>query len=150
MHLSPEDRLLNNNTGWINYDRAYDFIHLYDNIFLDVVCETMHQGRTFYLTEKMARPLLTGTPFVVFGPRNYLQNLRRLGFKTFDSVWDEGYDSHDDSDRLHQMEKLLDQIAKFSLADMNTILKHIQDILEHNKRTYADLTLLEINRTYLK
>lgn len=149
MHLNDEDRLSNNNTGWINYDRAYDFINRYDEIFLDVVCETMHQGRTFYLTEKMARPLLTGTPFVVFGPRNYLQNLRRLGFKTFDSVWDEDYDSHEGADRLHHMEKLLGRISRFSLAEMNMILKNIKDILEHNKKIYADMTLLKINRTYL-
>lgn len=150
MHLNDEDRLNNNNTGWINYDRAYDFIHRYDEIFLDVVCETMHQGRTFYLTEKMARPLLTGTPFVVFGPRNYLQNLRRLGFKTFDTVWDEEYDSHEGSSRLHHMEKLLDKISQFSLAEMNTILKNVKDILEHNKKVYAGMTLLKINRTYLR
>lgn len=150
MHLCEEDRLRNDNTGWINYDRAYDFINRYDDIFLDVVCETMHQGRTFYLTEKMARPLLTGTPFVVFGPRNYLQNLRRLEFKTFDSIWDETYDSHEGADRLHHMEKLLDQISQFSFSDMNAILKNVKDILEHNKRVYADLTLLKINRTYLQ
>ena len=149
MHLNEEDRLNNNNTGWINYDRAYDFIDRYDEIFLDVVCETMHQGRTFYLTEKMARPLLTGTPFVVFGPRNYLQNLRRLGFKTFNDIWDEDYDNREGADRLHHMEKLLDRISQFSLTEMNTILNNIKDILEHNKRVYADLTLLKINRTYL-
>jgi hypothetical protein len=150
MHLCEEDRLNNNNRGWINYDRAYDFIHRYDEIFLDVVCETMHQGRTFYLTEKMARPLLTGTPFVVFGPQNYLQNLRRLGFKTFNDVWDEEYDNHEGASRLHHMEKLLDRISQFSVAEMNTILNNTKDILEHNKRVYADLTLLKINRTYLQ
>jgi hypothetical protein len=149
MHLNEEDRLNNNNTGWINYDRAYDFIDRYNEIFLDVVCETMHQGRTFYLTEKMARPLLTGTPFVVFGPRNYLQNLRRLGFKTFNDIWDEDYDNREGADRLHHMEKLLDRISQFSLTEMNTILNNIKDILEHNKTVYADLTLLKINRTYL-
>ena len=150
MHLCEEDRLNNNNRGWINYDRAYDFINRYDEIFLDVVCETMHQGRTFYLTEKMARPLLTGTPFVVFGSRHYLQNLRRLGFKTFNDIWDEEYDNHEGASRLYHMEKLLDRISQFSVAEMNTILNNIKDILEHNKRVYADLTLLKINRTYLQ
>lgn len=148
MHLSEQDRLSNDNTGWINYDRAYDFIQRYDDIFCDVVCETMHQGRTFYLTEKMARPLLTGTPFVVFGPRNYLQNLRRLGFKTFDHVWDEGYDGHEGAHRVHHMEKLLGSIARFSLKEMQTIMQSITDVLEHNKRVYADMTLLKINRTF--
>jgi hypothetical protein len=150
MHLCEEDRLNNNNTGWISYDRAYDFIDRYDEIFLDVVCETMHQGRTFYLTEKMARPLLTGTPFVVFGPQNYLQNLRRLGFKTFNDIWDEDYDNHEGASRLYHIEKLLDKISQFSLTEMNTILNNIKDILEHNKRVYADLTLLKINQTYLQ
>lgn len=150
MHLCEEDRVSNDNTGWINYDRAYDFIDRYDEIFLDVVCETMHQGRTFYLTEKMARPLLTGTPFVVFGPRNYLQNLRRLGFKTFNDLWDEDYDNLEGAGRLHCMEKLLDKISQFSLSEIRTILHSIKDILEYNKRVYADLTLLKINQTYLQ
>lgn len=150
MHLNEEDRLNNNNTGWINYDHAYNFIDRYDEIFLDIVCETMHQGRTFYLTEKMARPFLTGTPFIVFGPKNYLQNLRRLGFKTFDNVWNEEYDAYEGADRLNHMEKLLDRISSFSLTEMNSILKNVEDIIEHNKIIYADITLLKINRTYLK
>jgi hypothetical protein len=75
--------------------------------------------------------------------------LRRLGFKTFNDVWDEEYDNHEGASRLHHMEKLLDRISQFSVAEMNTILNNTKDILEHNKRVYADITLLKINRTFL-
>ena len=33
-----------------------------------------------------------GNPFIVLGPKGYLHNLKRLGFKTFGTFWNESYD----------------------------------------------------------
>ena len=42
-------------------------------------------------TEKILKPIQQYHPFILLGMYG-LQNLRNLGFKTFDSVWDESYD----------------------------------------------------------
>jgi hypothetical protein len=71
---------------------------LYPNIFLEIVCETFLSGRTFYPTEKTWRPIICRTPFLMIGPKNFLENLRQLGFKTFGNWWDESYDQDADLD----------------------------------------------------
>ena len=63
----------NNNTGYINYDEAFNISHLYKKIFVDIVCETWHEGDCFYPTEKISRAIVCYTPFIVYGGKNFLK-----------------------------------------------------------------------------
>ena len=54
---------------------------LYKHFFVEIVCETFSEGKTFFPTEKIWRPIMCKTPFIVQGPVNYLHNLKQLGFK---------------------------------------------------------------------
>ena len=53
------------------------------------------------------------------GPIGYLDHLRMLGFKTFSSVWDESYDSHQGKTRLEMLYKTLHEIANMDLKKLN-------------------------------
>ena len=58
-----------------------------------VVAETnYHEGYVFF-TEKIAKPILAKKPFVIVGNPGSLALLHKLGFKTFDTIIDESYDS---------------------------------------------------------
>lgn len=86
-----------------------------------------------HLTEKVFRNIAWGIPYVLISSKGSLNEIRRLGFKTFDSIIDESYDTVDDSVRvdlaLDAAEQLLE---KYNSDELN-------EILEYNKkkiRTY--------------
>lgn len=121
-----------------------ELLSCYDRLFVDIVCETMTTGRTFQLTEKIARPLLTKNPFIVFGPANFLRNLKRLGFRSFNEFWNETYDDLEGIERINAMEILLEKIAKYSIIELQQMYEKMGPILEHNYNVYNSVTDLDI------
>lgn len=118
---------------------AQIFLTKYNDFFIEIVCETYFTGETFFPTEKIWRPILLKTPFIVQGPRHFLKRLKDLGFKTFDHWWDEGYD-YDPSDwSVFEIIKLLDHISKWPLETMLEMYKSMDEVLEHNRQIFFEL-----------
>jgi hypothetical protein len=66
---------------------------LYNQSYFNLVVETdTDYPHSFHPSEKIAKALLTGIPFVVYSTPYFLKNLKELGFTTYDSLWDESYD----------------------------------------------------------
>jgi hypothetical protein len=118
----------------------FNILKKYNNIFLDVVCETYFTGNTFFPTEKTVRPLVSSTPFLLFGPKHYLSNLKKLGFKTFSDYWSEDYDNHDKLYRVQEIEKILVQLSDKSISELEIMYNHMLPILEHNKNLLTEIT----------
>lgn len=130
--------------------RAFDLDHHYQDFFCEIVCETFFTGDTFFVTEKTWRPIMQKRPFVVQGPRWYLENLRRLGFRTFADWWSEGYDEDINGGTLDSIKNCIDFIAA---QDHSTVLRWYQEmlpVLEHNSRVLQDLTNQKILNTEFK
>lgn len=134
----------NSNTGYINFDEAFNISHLYKKIFVDVVCETWHEGDCFYPTEKTSRAIVCHTPFIVYGGKSFLKNLRNIGFKTFNKFWDESYDNYSGIDRILMINKLEDTISKLSIDDLKKMYNEMKEILDHNYKTYNNLLDVKI------
>ena len=124
--------------GYINWDKAFNIVTHYNNFFLDVVCETWTHGLTFYPTEKIGRALFSKTAFMVHGSKDYLRNLKRIGYKTFGSIIDESYDSYTGEERLFRIIEQIDKIATLSLNDLEHIQKELDPIFEHNRKLYLE------------
>lgn len=92
-----------------------DLVTYYDHFHVELVSETYCTGDTFFPTEKTLRPLSQGKPMVVYGPRNFLGRLRKLGFQTWDDVWDESYDELEGAERWLSMRSVLSQIINNEL-----------------------------------
>jgi hypothetical protein len=138
-HLPLNIDIKSNN--YIHYDRACDICSLYNNFNIDLVFETWWEGQTFMPTEKTARPLLTKTPFIAFGPKHYLKNLKRLGFKTFNEYIPEDYDNYEGLERLHKIAEVVDTVK-----DLNKTV--MEPILEHNKNVYLNLDKQKIRQEF--
>jgi hypothetical protein len=106
----------------------------YHKFDVELVAETMTMGTTFFPTEKTARPIVGMKPFVIYGPTNYLKNLKNLGFKTFDSVWDEDYDNYSGHERWQKIKPVIQNII-----DNPMIVNKCQSIVEHNKNILAKI-----------
>jgi hypothetical protein len=112
----------------------------YNTIFVDIVCEKMITGQTFFPTEKTARPLATGTPFLIMGAPNYIKNLRRLGFRSFGQFWDESYDHQQGVQRVESIQRITDHLAKLDHEQLKDMYQQMRPVLEHNYNVYKALT----------
>jgi hypothetical protein len=120
----------------------------YNNIFVDIVHETFVRDEVCFATEKTWRTMLARRPFITMGGRNHLSNLRKLGFRTFNNIWDEGYDEYGMQGRVKEIIKLLDTISSWSVGKMQQVLQDMQPILEHNYNVFMTLTHQQIQRTF--
>jgi hypothetical protein len=116
---------------------------LYREFFVEIVCETFLSGRSFYPTEKTWRPFICRTPFITLGPRGFLANLRRLGFRTFSQWWDESYDQDADLDNgriaIRSIQQTQQRLSKLSVSELEGMYIDMQDTLEHNYQTFVNL-----------
>jgi hypothetical protein len=96
----------------------------YQSTAIEVVLETLFDDDRLHLTEKTLRPIACGRPFMLMAPVGSLQYLREYGFRTFDGLIDETYDTISDSVQrlkavVHEMSRIakLDQTKKLMLWD---------------------------------
>ena len=120
-----------------NWFDDYPSMDLYKNAFTEIVPETLYKNGYFF-TEKTAKPIATKTPFLVVSSMGYLDYLRSFGFRTFDSLISERYDSeHRVQDRVRLMLEQLEDIVK---NGVNQFYHACSDILDHNQKKLAEIT----------
>jgi hypothetical protein len=131
-------------TQSVNYpilmDHHLDITPVYQNFFVEIVCETYFSGDTFFTTEKIWRPIALKTPFIVQGPVNFLHNLRRLGFKTFNSWWNEGYSEDPNEWQVKLIKELIDMLATKTKTELKKMYDEMVPVLEHNHQRLMTLT----------
>jgi hypothetical protein len=71
--------------GAANYSKIWNQYHI------EIITET-DDYQTEWFTDKTAKCLRTGKPFLLLSGQHSLKNLKRLGFVTFDQWIDESYD----------------------------------------------------------
>jgi len=113
-----------------------DLLESYNSFFVDIVTETYFSGRTFFVTEKTARPLATKTPFLLFGAKHTLKHLQQIGFQTFDKFWSESYDGAEGALRCQMMSDVIEKISKMPRDRLKDLYNRMLPILEHNYKTY--------------
>ena len=111
--------------------------NIYNSAYISIIAETevMTLPDTFFISEKIARPLLVGHPFVIFGCAGYLQCLRNSGFQTFSPWIDETYDLVEDTDK--RVSAIVDSVKQF--AQLNDLQRQqacakMQPAVEHNRQ----------------
>ena len=105
-----------------------------------MVIETYVSGISFFPTEKTLRPIIALTPFIVMGPRGYLENLKRIGFKTFSQWWDETYDDYSGYARIEKIKQVVNEICSWNNAKLHTVLTEMLEVLAHNKKHLQTLS----------
>jgi hypothetical protein len=125
-----------------------NLLQYYQHIFVDVVVEANVSGNCFLCTEKTWRPIVAGRPFITVSNYNFLRNLKRLGFKTFDQWWDESYDDWGEQDRIKKIQVILDEISSWSLTKLETVLHQMKPTLDHNSALFQKLTASTVQATF--
>jgi hypothetical protein len=102
---------------------------IYAHTKYSVLCETLFED-IFFLTEKTGKALFCKRLFVIFSTCDFLKNMKLLGFKTFDSILDESYDS--EPDIVKRFDMAFEQVLWLSKQDYVQIIKQATPILNYN------------------
>ena len=137
-YLDTND-LVTTNLMFDKFDTTKQF---YDDSFINIISETYFYTNTndiLHLTEKTFKPILYKQPFIMVGPPNMLRKIRELGFKTFNSVWDESYDETlNHTDRFFKIIELCDKIRKWPNIKKVMAMKQCKYIIDYNFNLLKD------------
>lgn len=123
----------------------------YTNSYCHVVIETLFdadQSGGAFLTEKTFKPIKHGQPFVVVGAAGTLQALRDLGYRTFDHVIDNSYDTETDNTRRWQ--KILSAIQHIRDQDPDVWFRSCLSDVRHNQQHFLASKHDRLNTLYDK
>jgi hypothetical protein len=113
---------------------------VYPNFFIELASITYFSGTTFYIDEKIWRPMLMKTPFMVQGSADFIPNLKRLGFKTFDHWWDEGYSQDPVNCQVLGIIDNVKQLSTLTVDQLKDMYEEMLPTLEHNYNRFMTLT----------
>ena len=120
---------------------------LYLNSYCHIVIETLFdvdQSGGAFLTEKTYKCLKFGQPFIIVGAAGSLQALRDAGYRVFDGLIDNSYDTIVDNTQRWLAVK--DAIAKIKNQHMHSwYLKCMPDLI-HNQELYIQRTKPTLDR----
>lgn len=126
----------------------YDVLDQYSNFFVDIVCETYFTGNTFFPNEKTWRPIIAKTPFIIQGPANFLKNLKKLGFKTFDNWWSELYQDFDKLPKdcevvwsTKEIIQLINELSEKSISELKSMYNDMKPVLDFNYNRLQEIDL---------
>jgi hypothetical protein len=114
----------------------------YFNIILETHFDADGSGGAF-LTEKTFKPIKHAQPFVVVGAPGSLKALRDLGYRTFDHVLDNSYDSiQDNTQRWLAVKLVIEQIKQ----DPQKYFAGCRDDAAHNQQLFLSSKYNRLNR----
>ena len=114
------------------------FLNIIPETFIDY--EKSNHG-TFFPTEKTEKSIVAGQPFIIASTPGFLRGMKELGFKTFDTWWDESYDNEPDfSKRMDMVVKVLCDIKNWPLEKCEQIYGEMIPILKHNQEINIELS----------
>ena len=113
---------------WTNSLQSYNLIQHFFHI--EVVIET-DPFSNWWATEKIARCLIVGKPFVLFSGQHSMRQLREWGFRTFESLIDEGYDQQPTPAlRTKHIIKSLNEL--YRLSNCREVIEEMYELAKHN------------------
>ena len=104
---------------------------IYRRCNYSVVCETHSDKDNFFLSEKTGKVLLGQRLFIHVGSYNFLSQLHKLGFETFENIIDESYDTIIDD--VARYSAAFDQVKMLAKDNPQLVLKKVWPRLVHNR-----------------
>jgi hypothetical protein len=101
--------------------------------FWHVVTETVFYYDKLHLTEKIFKPIVSKQPFMLLAAPGNLAYLKSYGFKTFDGIIDESYDTIQDNDlRIQAVVEQLHWYCNLSPDEKTDVIQQLEPIIDYN------------------
>ena len=95
-------------------------------------------------SEKSLKTFLKRMPAIFFAAPHHLDSLKKVGYKTFDSMIDESYDDEIDSNiRFSKAANELNRIHHMEYNELYDALERLRPVLEHNYNTYIQYSNID-------
>ena len=104
---------------------------------IEVVLETLFDDTRLHLTEKTLRPIACGQPFILMATHGSLQYLKDYGFRTFDGIINETYDTI--TDPRKRLDAVIQEMLRISLMNRSEkyiLYKQLYEIAKFNQRLF--------------
>lgn len=123
-----KNELFNNTWGEI-YLKPEPYIDTYFSLITETV---FYESNYSFRTEKIAKALAIGHPFIVASTRGFYRDLRKLGFKTFNNIIDESFDLIESpQDRADRIVEIVTDLCNQNLTDF---LTQAQEVCKYNQQ----------------
>jgi hypothetical protein len=150
-NINPDTRFVKHELFNNEWGEIYIKPEPYIDTYFSLITETVVDFPYTFITEKTAKPLAMGHPFIVVGTCHYYRDLRNLGFKTFDSLIDESFDSIDlSSDRLERIIQVVDDLCSNGLEDFMCAAESICKYNQQHLQQYSAEQLADLPQRVLK
>jgi hypothetical protein len=109
----------------------------FDNSYVHIVFETFFDADSSggcFISEKIFKPIRHAQPFVVFGTAGTLQTLRDLGYRTFDHVINNSYDSTENNTQRYMA--LRAELDRLNGLDLHQLYMACRDDILHNQQLF--------------
>lgn len=109
----------------------------YNIAAIEVVLETLFDDSRHHITEKTLRPIACGKPFILAATPWSLKYLHDYGFKTFNGLINEDYDTIvDPQQRLNAIIKEMQRISVMPLLEKKELIKELHEIAKFNQALF--------------
>lgn len=118
----------------------------FEDSYLNVVLEThldVDQSNGVFLTEKTFKPIKNCQPFIIFGGAGSVEQLRTMGYRTFDHVINHSYDNIENN--THRWNMACQEFERLMQADLHCLYQQCHDDLKHNQQLFLSSKTNRLN-----
>ena len=121
----------------------------YNDSAYSIVSETNDNDTDVFMTEKIWKPIIAQQVFIVHGNHLYLQKLREMGFKTFNTYFNESYDL--ENDRNKKIDAIVSLCKDQRHREWNDLYHKTIALRQHNHDMFFNKEKLsmEVNKTLI-
>lgn len=109
----------------------------YIDTYFSIVTETIFDYPYSFRTEKIAKPLAMGHPWIAVTNAGYYRDIRNLGFRTFGHLIDESFDVIDNHQaRVDRIAKVVDDLCR---QDLRSFLAAAKETCKYNQQHLLEI-----------
>lgn len=109
----------------------------YIDSYFSLVTETVYNYRYSFRTEKIAKVLAQGHPWICAANPGFYRDIRNMGFRTFEKLINEKFD--DIETHQTRMQRIADIVKDLCQQDLSSFLCACQDICKYNQQHLVEL-----------
>lgn len=110
---------------------------VYRDTYFSLVTETVFDYPYSFRTEKIAKELVMGHPWICATSPGFYRDIRNLGFKTFGHLIDESFDSI--ANHQDRMDRIIDIVGDLCNNSLSSFLAAAREVCKYNQQHLIEM-----------